>query len=115
MTIPNLPQRTDPIHAATTMKFVLDNENIYHSRMNSILQNEATLFPQRSAIDNVVVTNQCNQSIEGCVHQQARERLTSVTVERNGSVEPNGKQLEHGSIENLDETGRHETIETTAF
>ena len=41
--------------------------------------------------------------------------MTSITVERNGSVEPNGKQLEHGSLDNLDETGRHETTDITTF
>ena len=41
--------------------------------------------------------------------------MNSVTVERNGSVEPNRKQLEHGSLENLDETGRHGKTEITSF
>ena len=41
--------------------------------------------------------------------------MTSVTIEINGSVEPNEQQLEHGSLENLDEIGRHETTEITAF
>ena len=50
--------------------------------MNSIWKNKATLFPQRYMVDDAAVTNQSNQSIEGCVPQQARERLTSVTVER---------------------------------
>ena len=64
-------------------------------------------------VDDDVLTNQ--KSIEGCVPQQARECLTLVTVERNGSVEPIGKQLEHGSLENLDEIGIHETTEITTF
>ena len=80
------------------MNFALDKANMYHNRMNSIWQNKATLFPQIFVIDNVVVTNQSNQSVEGCVPQQGREGLTLVNVERNGSVEPNGKQLEHGSL-----------------
>ena len=83
--------------------------------MNSFLRNEATLFPQRSVIDDVVVTNQSNQSVEGFVLQQARECLTSFFVEKNGSVEPSGKQLEHGSLVNLDETRRRETTEIIAF
>ena len=66
-------------------------------------------------VDDAFVTNQSNQSVEGCVPQQAREHLNSVIVERNGSVEPNGKQLEHGALEKLDETGRHEITEITAF
>ena len=66
-------------------------------------------------VDDDVVTNQSNQSVEGCVPQQARERLNSVIVQRNGSVEPNEKQLEHGALEKLDETGRHEITEITAF
>ena len=60
-------------------------------------------------VDDVSITNHPNRTVEGCVPQQSRERLTSITVERIGSVEPNEKQLEHGSLENLDETGRHET------
>ena len=57
VTIPNLPQRTDLIPAATTMNFVLDKTNMYHIKMNSVLENEDTLFPQRSWIDDIVVTN----------------------------------------------------------
>ena len=76
MTIPNLPQRIYIILVSTTMKFVLYNVNMYHSEMNSVLHIKATLFPQRSVIDDVVVTNQSNQSIEGCVPQQVREHLT---------------------------------------
>ena len=66
-------------------------------------------------IDDASITNQSNQSIEGCVPQQARECLTLVIVERNRSVEPNVQQLEHGSLENLDETGRHEITEIIVF
>ena len=66
-------------------------------------------------VDVAAITNQSDQSVEGCVSQQPRENLTSFTVERNGSVEPNGQQLEHGSLENLDESGRHETTEITEF
>ena len=57
VTIPNLPQRTYPIPATTTTNFVLDKENMHHIKMNSVLQNEATLFPQISMIDDVIVTN----------------------------------------------------------
>ena len=69
MTIPNLPQRTDPIPPSTTMKFVLDKGNMYHNGRKYILQNEATLFHQRYVVDDAAITNQSNQSIEGCVPQ----------------------------------------------
>ena len=113
--VPYFPQRKDVIHSSITMNSSLDYENMYHNGMNFVLQNEARCFPQISLIDGVAVTNQSNQRVEGCVSQQARERFTLVTVERNGSVESNGKQLEHGSLDKLDETGRHETTEITAF
>ena len=54
--------------------------------MNSILQNEDTLFPQRSVIDGDVVTNQSNQSVRGCVTQQQRQPLTPNIVAGNGNV-----------------------------
>ena len=87
MTIPNLPQRIDHILVATTMNFVFDNANIYHNGMNFVLHNEATLFPQRYVIDDVVVTNQSNQSIEGCVPQQQRQPSTPNIVVGNDNVQ----------------------------
>ena len=84
--VPYFRQRRDVIPSSITMNSGLDYANMYHSRMNYVLQNKATLFPQRSVIDDVVITNHSNRSVEGCVPQQARERLTSITVERNGSV-----------------------------
>ena len=87
MTIPNQPQRTDLIPAATTMNFVLDNANMYHNRMNSIWHNKATLFPQRYVIDDVVVTNQSNQNVEGCVPQEQWHPLTPNIVAGNDNVQ----------------------------
>ena len=54
--------------------------------MNFVLQNEATLFPQRSVIDGDVVTNQSNQSVKGCVAQQQRQPLTPNIVAGNDNV-----------------------------
>ena len=85
MTIPNLPQRTDPIPIVTTMNFVLDKTNMYHNGMN--FQNEATLFPQISVIDDATVANQSNQSVEGCVPQQQRKPLTPHIVAGNDNVQ----------------------------
>lgn len=113
MAVPNFPQGTNVICAAITMNSVLDKANMYH-KMNSILQNEAPLFFQRSMVDATAITNQSDQSVEGYVAQQPRETLTSVIVEGNGSVEPNVEKLEHASLENLYATGRHVTTEITA-
>ena len=55
--------------------------------MNSSWQNNANIFPQRSVIDAVVVTNQSNQSIEGCVPQEQREPLTPNIVAGNDNVQ----------------------------
>ena len=73
--------------SATTMNFVLDNANIYHSGMNSTWNNKATLFPQRSVIDDVVVKNYSNQSVEGCVPQQQRKPLNPNIVAWNDNVQ----------------------------
>ena len=55
--VPYFRQRTNVIPSPITMNSGLDYENMYNSGMNSILQNKATLFPQRSMIDDVVVIN----------------------------------------------------------
>ena len=55
--------------------------------MNSFLQRKPTLFPQRFVIDDVVVTNQSNQSGKNCVAQQQRHRLTPNIVEGNDNVQ----------------------------
>ncbi len=112
--IPHFLQRTYGIPSAITMNYVLDDANMYH-RMNSVLKNNATLFPQRYVIDVNAITNHSDRSVEGCVAQQPREPLASVIVERNGSVELNGHQLENGSLKNLDEAGRHQTNEIISF
>ena len=57
------------------MNSSLNYANVHHNRMNSVLQNKATLFPQISVIDDVAVTNQSNKSGKGCVSQQQRHRL----------------------------------------
>ena len=49
--VPYSNQRTDVVPSAITMKSGLDYANMYHSGMNSIWQNKATLFP------NIVVGN----------------------------------------------------------
>ena len=60
---------------------------MYHNRMKSILQNDTTLFPQRYMVDDAVVTNQSNQSVEGCVPQQQRHPLTPNIVAGNDNVQ----------------------------
>ena len=42
--------------------------------------------PQRSTVDDVSITNNLYQSIEGCFAQQPRLPLSMVTVEGNESV-----------------------------
>ncbi len=65
----------------------LDIATMYHNGMNFIFHNEATLYPQRSVVDDVVVTNQSNQSGKGCVTQQQRQPLTPNIVARNDNVQ----------------------------
>ena len=86
MNVPYFPQRMDVIPAAIAMNSVLYYANMYH-RMNSILKNEATLFPQRYVIDGDLVTNQSNQSVKGCVSEQQRQPLTPNIVAGNDNVQ----------------------------
>ena len=60
---------------------------MYHSGMNSIWKNKATLFHQRSVIDDASVTNQSNQSIEGFVWKQQRHHLTPNIVVENDNLQ----------------------------
>ena len=83
MNFPCFPQRIDVIPSAITVNSSLDYANVYHNRMNSVLQNKATLFPQISVIDDVAVTNQSNKSGKGCVSQQQMYHLTPNIVARN--------------------------------
>ena len=111
--VPNFPQRTIFNDFSITMNYDFQNKNMYQ-RMNPVLWNKALVFPQQPVIDATVVTNHSDQS-EGFVAQQPTEPLTAFNCEGNQSVEPNGRQLEHESIRNLDATRRHETIEIIAF
>ena len=73
-------------------------------------------IPQRSTVDDAAITNNLYQSIEGCFAQQPRLPLSLVTVEGNESVIlPSGQQFEHASLEKLDTTRSHETVERTTF
>ena len=87
MNFPCFPQRIDVIPSAITVNSSLDYANVYHNRMNFVLQNKATLFPQIFVIDDVVVTNQSNKSGKGCVSQQQRHRLTPNIVVGNDNVQ----------------------------
>ena len=87
MNFPYFPQRIDVIPSAIIVNSSLDYANVYHNRMNSVLQNKATLFLQISVIDDVAVTNQSNKSGKGCVSQQQRHRLTPNIVVGNGNVQ----------------------------
>ena len=87
MNFPYFPQRIDVIPSAITVNSSFDYANVYHNRMNSILQNKATRFPQISVIGDVAVTNQSNKSGKGCVFQQQRHRLTPNIVVGNDNVQ----------------------------
>ncbi len=72
--------------------------------------------PQRSIVDDDSITNNLYQSIEGCFAQQPRLPLFLVMVEGNESVIlPSGQQFEHASLEKLNTTISHETVERTTF
>ena len=60
---------------------------MYHGGMKSIWQNKATLFPQRYVIDDVGVTNQSNQSVEGFVWKQQRHHLNPNIVVGNDNLQ----------------------------
>ena len=87
MNFPYFPQRIDVIPSAITVNSSLDYANVYHNRMNSVLQNKATLFPQISVIDDVVVTNQSNQSGKWCAAQHQGNCLTPNIVAGNENVQ----------------------------
>ena len=87
MNVPHFCQRTNDIPSSITMNSGLDYANMYHNGMKSILQNATTLFPQRYVIDDVVVTNQSNQNVEGCVPQEQWHPLTPNIVAGNDNVQ----------------------------
>ena len=77
--------------------------------INSYSHNVVRNVPQRSTVDDVSITNNLYQSIEGCFSQQPRFPLSPVTVEGNESVIlPSGKQFKHASLVKLDTTRSHE-------
>ena len=84
--VPYFPRRKYVILYAITMNSSLDYANMYH-RMNYVLQNEATIFPQIYVIDDVAVTNQSNQSVKGCVSKKKRQSLTPNIVSGNDNVQ----------------------------
>ena len=67
MNFPYFLQRIDVIPSAITVNYGLYYANMYRNGMNSVFQNKAMLFPQKYVIDDAVVTNQSNQSVEYCV------------------------------------------------
>ena len=100
-----------PIEGNGNVQDITLDHNI-NSNSHNVVQN----VPQRSTIHDVSITNNLYQSIEGCFAQQPRLPLSPVTVEGNESVIlPSGQKFEHASIEKLETTRSHETIERTTF